>query len=312
VLTTVPNKQAMMRGPQSSFGFKVDSARRFNFVRTGGQGGNLTILSHNGNEPRPSSTPMLEWLLQGSPGVSAKLHCQDGIFDYWISDSGWYRVDPVRRTIYAPTGGDELVQEQRLWGVPTLLCAMERSDFFLHAAAIELDKGAVLFAAPGRHGKTTLAMAFHQRGYRVLSEDSACCRLAPVPAILPGPALLRVRPDVFDGSAPAGSRIAAVYDERIYLVFDEDRRGTDDPVPVQALVLLRESANEIQIQSMPAQKALPDLWALSFRLPNDVDRGRCFKQLAGLAAGVPIWNLYRPLRIGSLGATVDEIVKAFG
>jgi hypothetical protein len=186
---------------------------------------------------------------------------------------------------------------------------MRLGHFFVHAAAVEVDKGAILIAAPGRHGKTTLAMAFHQHGYRVISEDSACCRLEAGPAVLPGPALMRVRPDVFDGDAPAGTHIAAVYEDRVYLVIDEDRRGSDDPVPIRALVLLRESENRIHLDRVPAHKALPDLWALSFRFPNDADRSRCFGQLCGLADSVPIWNLHRPLRMDRLSDTVDQIVK---
>lgn len=293
----------------SSFGFQVRSSHRFKLVRSGGRSGILDVRAEIATPPPAMTGPVLEWNLNGSPDVSAKLHFDEHVYDYWISDAGWYRVDPVARTIDIPGGGDELVREHRLWGVPALLCAMQRGDFFVHAAAVEVDNGAVLFAAPGRHGKTTLAMAFHRHGYRVISEDSACCRLAPGPALLPGPALMRVRPDVFDGRAPTGTHIAAVYEDRVYLVIDEDRRGSDDPVPIQALFFLRESANGIHIERVPAHKALPDLWALSFRFPSDADRARCFKQLSGLAASIPIWNLYRPLRLESLSNTVDQIVE---
>jgi hypothetical protein len=296
----------------SSFGFRVRSSEKFKLLRTGGANGMLDVRLESTAPPARATEALLEWTLKGSPDVSAKLHLDENVYHYWISDAGWYRVDPVGRSIDIPEGVDDLVREHRLWGVPALLCAMQRGDFFLHAAAVEFDKGSLLFAAPGRHGKTTLAMAFHRQGYRVISEDSACCRLTPAPALLPGPAMMRIRPDVFDGRAPNGTRIAAVYDDRIYLVIDENRRGSDDPVPIQALVLLRESANGVHLERMPPHKALPDLWALSFRFPNDADRARCFKQLSGLAASIPVWNLYRPLRLDSLGPTVDRIVEVFG
>jgi hypothetical protein len=229
---------------RSNFGFQVQSPNHFKFLRSSGKGGILNIREGNASPPSAMTGPLLEWTLKGSD-ATARLHFDEHVYDYWISDAGWYRVDPIGQTIDIPRGGDELIREQRLWGIPVLLCAMRRGDFFIHAAAAQVDKRAILFAAPGRHGKTTLAMAFHQCGYRVLSEDSACCRLGPEPAILPGPALMRVRPDVFDGAAPAGTYIAAVYKDRVYLVIDEDRRGNDDPVPIQALILLRESENGI-------------------------------------------------------------------
>jgi hypothetical protein len=250
----------------------------------------------------------LEWHLRGSPHLSAKLHFDNDRYHFWISDAGWYHIDPVSGTIQIPEDGDEIIREHRLWGLPTLLCATHRGDFFLHAAAVEIDEKAVLLAAPGCHGKTTLAMGFHREGYRVISEDSACCRLASTPAILPGPAILRIRPDVFDGRAPAGTQLVSARDDRVYVAIDEKRRGTDDPVPIQALVFLRECANEIYLEKVLPPRALPDLWALSFRLPNDADRSRCFRQLTALAHNIPIWNLYRPLQLASLGKTVKKIV----
>ncbi len=55
--------------------------------------------------------------------------------------------------------------------------------------------------------------------------------------------------------------------------------------------------------------AIRDLWALSFRLPTDTARAHRFSQLARLAAALPMWNLYRPTRLGSLDATVARIVE---
>lgn len=292
----------------STFGFRVRSAVPFKFQRAGNGSGTLEVALESDFQPPSADKLLSEWSLRGAANVSAKLYMEDGIYRYWISDAGWFRIDPVKSTVRIPQDGDEIIREHRLWGVPTLLCANYRGDFFLHAAAAEVEKGAVLFAAPGRHGKTTLAMGFHREGYRVVSEDSACLRLASEPVLLPGPALLRIRPDVFDGCAPEGTHIASIHDDRIYLALDEKRRGSVDPIPVRALVFLRQSADEIYLERVPAARALPDLWALAFRLPNDTARAQCFKQITAFAGHVPVWNLYRPLRLESLPETVSRIV----
>ena len=298
-------------GP-SIFGFQIRSSLPLKFLRSGRSRGILNIRTQTDSSLPPAGPPLLAWKLQGAArDVSAELYAMDDRYGYRISDAGWYEIDTTEGIIRIPEGGDEIVREQRLWGMPTLLCSMRRDDFFLHAAAAEINGGAVLFAAPGRHGKTTLAMAFHREGYRVLSEDSACCRLTPFPSLLPGPAILRIRPDVFDGHPPAGTHVIAVYEDRIYLAMDEIRRGIDDPVPLKGIVFLRESVNEIHLERVLAQRAIPDLWALSFRLPNDASRAQSFRQLTGLVGRVPVWNLYRPLRFGSLAKTVATLVKAF-
>jgi hypothetical protein len=56
-------------------------------------------------------------------------------------------------------------------------------------------------------------------------------------------------------------------------------------------------------------EALRDLWTLSFNLPNDEDRTRCFATIAQLAGAVPIWNLARPLSYESLPLIIDTIER---
>jgi hypothetical protein len=303
-------KEVIRSGLPSCLGFQIHSSSPLKLIRAGGGNGTLEVRADSDLPNEPTRLPLLEWKLQGtSHDIIAKLYeCGDS-YRFCISDIGSYRINPVARTIHIPEGGDEIIREHRLWTMPTLLCAMHRGDFFLHAAVVEVDGGAILLAAPGRHGKTTLALAFHREGYRVLSEDSACCRLESFPVLVPGPALLRIRPDMFKGRAPAGTHVISEYEDRIFLALDENRRGSDDPVPIRAIVFLRESTNEIHIESVARQRAIPDLWALNFHLPNEASRAQSFRQLTGLISNVPVWNIYRPLRIASLTETVARISK---
>jgi len=296
----------------SNFGFRIHSSQPLRFVREGSaQNGILDVQIRECAPIAPSDGPLLDWTLSGSNReINAKLYSVHHFYRFWISDTGWYDIDPSIGIVKMPKSGDEILREQRLWGLPTMLCALYRGDFSLHAAAVEIDGGALLIAAPGRHGKTTLALAFHRQGYRVLTEDSACCRLNSAPRLLPGPPMLRVRPDMFDGRAPIGTQVVAQYDDRIYLALDENRRGSDDPIPIRGLIFLRESANEIHLERVVYQRALPDLWALNFHLPTDASRAQVFRQLSELANTIPIWNLYRPLRLVALAKTVDTVAKA--
>jgi hypothetical protein len=191
-----------------------------------------------------------------------------------------------------------------------MLCYTHRGDVSLHAAAADVGGGAVLFAAPSRYGKTTLALAFHRRGYRLLSEDLVCCRLEPSIAVLPGPALVRVRADVYDGNCPEGMHVVVSRTDRVFLGLDDDRRGSSDPVPLRAIVFLREG-EELRVEPVTAAAALPDLWHLSFRLPAQEYRAQSFQRLARLAGAVPFFNVYRPLRLESLDATVELIADQF-
>ena len=294
----------------SEFGFRIRCAESLRFVRSGGGEDTLEVVVAPQLRSRPQTAPLADWRLAGpDDALRGTLYGVGRAFEFWATDAGAYRIEPETGRIEMPESPDDVAREQRLWGIPAALCFMHRGDVPLHAAAVEIGAGAVVLAAPRQHGKTTLALAFHRRGYRVLSEDLACCRLGQVPTLLPGPALLRVRPDVYDGHPPAGTHLVAARPGRIWLAIDQARSGSGAPVPIVAVVLLRESAHRIVMAPTLPSVALRDLWALSFRLPTHAGRAHTFSRLARLAGALPIWNLYRPTRLGSLDATVERIVE---
>ena len=194
-------------------------------------------------------------------------------------------------------------------GFPTLLCFLGFGDIPLHASAVEVADRAVLFGAPGRFGKTTLALAFHRKGYRVLTEDMSCCRLTPEASLLPGPASLRLRPDVFDGHAPAGMRVVLDSPDRIFFAMDPDRCGDCKPVPIKAVIFLHESDEDIRLEPVEPARALPDLWSLNFRTgPSEI--AKSFSGLGQLVRAASVWNLHRPLRMDVMDDVVSRIVEA--
>ena len=310
MVTGLPPAPAQISTVPAAFGFRVRSEQPLRFLRSGGGVEPLEVVMAPEPRRRPDTVPLVDWMLAGAdPAVRGTLYQVDRGFDFWATDAGAYHIEPERGYIEIPAGDDAVVREQRLWGTPAALCFMHRGDVPLHAAAVEVGGAGVLLAAPRRHGKTTLALAFHRLGYRVLCEDLACCRLGGPPALLPGPALLRIRPDVYDGHPPAGTHIALARDDRVYVALDDDRKGGSAPVPIKAIVFLRESADDLRLERAVASVALADLWSLSFRFPTDEARARSFHQLTRLANALPAWNLHRPVRLATLDATVARIVE---
>jgi hypothetical protein len=294
---------------RTCFGFSVRSPHPFRFLRRGGAQDQLEVVQ--AAEPLSAGEEHLlfEWTLR-DPGaaVTAKLYAARGLYHFWTSDAGWYRIDPRARRIEMSDHVDEIRREQRLWGVPTALCVKDRGDLALHAAAVEVGGGAIVLAAPGRFGKTTLALAFHREGYRMLTEDTACCSLSPDPVLFPGPTSVRLRPDMFNGQSPAGTTVLAVRDDRIHLTLDADRVGDGRALPIRAVVFLRESSDGVRVERVRGSEALPDLWTLTFRFQTDAERRRSFSQLAQIAAAVPVWNLHRPLQVAKLDEAVARLI----
>jgi hypothetical protein len=289
----------------SVYGFGVRSSMAIALARPGGVERVLEVGDLTDTPPAPGGDLVTQWRLRAERGeMTAQLYARDGRFEYW-SGAGVARVDPARGRIELPDVAHPVLREELLWGVPSVLCFLDRGDLSMHAAAVEIEGRAVLLAAPGRFGKTTLALAFHRAGYRVLSEDVSCCRVSDQPLLFPGPALLRVRTDVLrEQGVPTGVSVLLRHPDRTYLSPDAELRGTGGPVPLGGIMLLRQSDNVVRAERLAATVTLADLWALAFRLPGPRNMAQTFEAIARLAGRVPVWNLYRPMVHQALDATV--------
>jgi hypothetical protein len=298
-------------GGGSCFGFEVESPLSFKYLRGGRGGERMTVLGGAQQGARAGDTPVLQWRPRPGRRWSADLYRRESGFALCVHEAGWFEVDPEQAAIRVPDGPETAVRrEERLWGIPALLCFLQRGELPLHAAALEIDGRAVLLAGPGRAGKTTLAAALVSAGHRLLSEDLCCLRRSgDAWGVVPGPAMLRPRHDVAAGLRLPDAELVAEDADRVHLALARRERGSCEPVPLAAILLLRDSDGDIELARVPASRALPDLWALSFRLPEEEDRARCFGGVTDLADRVPVLDLARPLRMDTLPSTVERVVS---
>ena len=297
------------RSGGTCFGYEVRSTLAFHFLRQG-TGTPIEVRTDEEPPPAPAGPPLHEWLPRPENALHAKVWASDDGYTLWIDGVGCYRIDPMAPSIRVPASSPSLVRrEEHAWSLPASLCFVHRGDLPLHAAAIEVGGSAILLAGPGRFGKTTLAGAFLRAGYRLLAEDLSCCHLSPVPEIVPGPAMLRVRRDVYERLDFPGTYPVYVEPERVHLAVDPTLRGDCTPVPLAGVVFLRVADDGAIMERVSEVDALRDLWALSFNFPTDEDRARCFQGVTDLAARVPLWNLHRPLKIDHLERAIQVIVE---
>jgi hypothetical protein len=292
----------------SCFGFEVRSPLPFAFLRGGG-GDPLEVVPADEGAFLDPGKLIFDWRPSQDQPLDAKLYGGDGSYALWVADGGWFGVDLSVPRITVLVDGDAVRREIRLWGIPALLCFAARGDVPLHAAAVEVDGGAVLLAGPRTRGKTTLAAGFMQEGHRLLAEDLACIRVSPGPAILPGPAMLRVRHDVAAQlSLPTAAAVRVGRDDdRVHLALDQRARGNCSPVPLRAIILLRPGDDGLRLTPVPAVDAVRDIWELGFRLPGSKPLAASFESVADLISTVPIWNLHRPLVVERLPEVVAKL-----
>jgi hypothetical protein len=294
------------RGVGTCFGFAVQAPFPLMALRSG-QGIPLEVIE-DGRPPRDVGEPLLTWVERDRALV--RLYQQLGGYLLWIEGDEWFRIDPNAPSItcIGSVGGPR--REARIFGLPATLCFMTRGYVAVHAAAVDVDGSALLLAAPGRFGKTTLAAAFAGQGYRLLAEDTTCYRPSSDPYVLPGLAMLRIRPDVHEHLVIPGATVVAEDPERVFVVLNESSRGDGEPVPLRGVVLLRVwDRDEIMLERVASDRVIPDLWTLTFNLPDDRSRTECFQAVVGLATSVPIWNLYRRLSFEQLPSVIERIVS---
>ena len=123
-----------------------------------------------------------------------------------------------------------------------------------------------------------------------------------------GPALLRLRPDVIPDALPQGLFIAAERPDRLFVGFEPGRAGSGAPVPIRAIIFLREG-DQIGVEPADPVTVVRDLWALNFRVPSDEGLADSFRRLTKLANSLPAWNLTRPLTPEALPGTVEMVQR---
>ncbi len=128
----------------------------------------------------------------------------------------------------------------------------QRGVLPLHASAIETRLGAVAFTGPVGFGKSTLAAAFQQRGYRVLTDDVCAISLDPQgkPLVAPGYAQLNLWADALEQLGKSRDELTRtrLFTEKYGLPVRE--RFTTLPVPLTAVYELK-TTNTAQLTLIP-------------------------------------------------------------
>lgn len=162
------------------------------------------------------------------------------------------KIDHVGR--FLVQGGKEIIVQPRsdcgesklrvfLLGFVFSVLLSQRDLLVIHASAIHTPKGAVIFAGPSGGGKSTIAGAFLERGYPLLTDDICAIQLqvAGAPLVLPAYPRLRLWADALDklGKEYQGLEQDQPEIEKYNLSLREQFSST--PAPLYTIYLLKPS-----------------------------------------------------------------------
>jgi hypothetical protein len=291
------------------FGFALSADSPIWFLREGD--GSPLAVKHEPDYSPVAGDLITEWLPTERNPVEGRLHVggNRGSYALWIRHEGWYSIDPRRQEITTSSRYETIAGSIRLLGLPLLLCCLARGDTTLHAAAVSVNGRAILLAAPGQHGKTSLSIAFGAAGYSLLTEDLSCLRISSDGVgLIPGPSFLRIRPDMVAHLPKGAYVVEGRYGDRI-AARPSLPLASASPLQVGAVVFLSGFNSQFELTTLSPTAALTDLWFLSFHLPTDADRNRKFAALVDIAKTVPILRLVRPRDRARLSETVERLVQ---
>jgi hypothetical protein len=207
----------------------------------------------------------------------------------------WLTADGRRVTCAPPVAGASKAWRDYLMGQVLPFAALLQGLEVFHASAVELDGGAVAFAAASGLGKSTLALNLHVAGAGFVTDDVVAVDLSEGEAVVhPGLASAKVRRAAADlvDSRQLGSPAGGDSDE---LRFDLDAART--PLPLRAFCVLDRSPDgSLRVDEVadPARWLLASTFNLVVNTPE-----RLAGQLevcAAIAHGARVLRVFVPER----------------
>jgi hypothetical protein len=216
--------------------------------------------------------------------------------------------DGCEVVVDAPPNFDPAVLRAFILGTAMAFILRQRGLLVLHASCVARGDMAIAFLGGSGWGKSTLASAFHQQGYRLITDDVMALRLDNATAqVVPSFPEVKLLPDAMAAvGADAMPMLQSLSHKHIQRL---ETRFALGPVPLKHLFVLR--AGEFNhIQSVPRPQAFSELIQHSRAakmLHDETCKIQHFHQCSRLAKEVPMAYLQRPRSLEQLPQLIEFI-----
>jgi hypothetical protein len=184
----------------------------------------------------------------------------------------------------------------------------------LHATAVVVDGKAVAFLGDSGYGKSTLASAFVEAGYPVLTDDLLLIReIDGICTGFPGPARLKLFPEVARRFLPRQADGTLMNPDGPKLIIPlEQAQACRQPVPVHAFYVLDEAPPavcDVTLARLTDRESLIELIrsAFNIRLVNPRRSYQQFLAAQRLVPSIPVKRLTYARRLEILPQVLDAI-----
>lgn len=248
---------------------------------------------------------------------------ENGLEDPTI-DAGWYQASPMQFWMhidnvgyFTVSHGNRIVinptpcvatQNIQLYLLGSCIGALlqQRNYLVIHGNAIRFGERCIIFAGPSGIGKSTLAAAFHQRGYDVLADD--VCPVNQRGLVVPSFPQLKLWHDTAEKLDIDTSKL-----QRVHLDLDKYsfpfQQTFKLSLPLAAIyVLSSDDQSEFKIHELKGMKAFEALLQNSYRMFFLEGLGLMpahFRHCSDLANRISVVHISRPEE----GFQLDELIN---
>jgi hypothetical protein len=219
----------------SAYSLRIRSEIPLLELPTAEQGGDVDIQVREAE--RLDEAQSIEWRAKPYPVAR---------FSY--PSAGRFDVCGGRRVIVTPAPEAESAL-LRLYVQGMMLAAVlhQRGYFVLHSSIVSLGGRCIAFVGSVGAGKSTLASAFHARGYAVMADDNAALDLSQSPLkVLPAFPSLKIYPEVAAALGYDRSGLRPVHRSQGKHAQSVADGFTSGPLPLDAIYVLdRDAASEV-------------------------------------------------------------------
>lgn len=264
-----------------------DQAETSEFIRTAWSDGSLSVLAESEDSRR---------------------------FLVSFANTAEFLIDFAKREIFihclgshSPQGIQHLLDDQIL---PRILA--HEGELVLHAAGVAAADGAILFIGASGSGKSSLAAAMHNWGFRLLGDDAIIASTDGNSAARAVYRSLRLFPDSIAALVHSSAEVTpvATYTSKQNVGYPDDR-PPEQALPIKAAFLLDPAGSEnVAVKPLSAPEACMAFVEHSFWMdPTDLSRTKQrMTKASALAISVPAFLLTYPRDYSVLPAVLHAVM----
>jgi len=175
-----------------------------------------------------------------------------GVGEFLIYQGREIIIDPV-------PGVDEALLRTILLGPILCVLLRQRGLLVIHASGVNINNKAVAFMGGSGWGKSTLATAFHTKGYDVLTDDVMPIQIGTgCPIVFPAYPQFKIWPEAADSLGQDTASLSPIYQNAAKLSYKLAHGFQQIPLPLQRIYVLAKGT-EHEIKSLKPQDAFVEV-----------------------------------------------------